>query len=337
MLTKGSVMGFLQQDIDAFLDYLKFEKNSSVHTCSAYQRDLGKLLKQAEVLGITQWQKLEERQLRTWLAELHGQGLGQKSLHRLLSSVRSFYRYLNRQGKVADNPAQRVTAPKVGRKLPVTMDADQLARLLDQEDDDPLVIRDLAILELFYSSGLRLSELVGLNLNSFQDDYRQVIVLGKGKKERWLPVGRKAREAIKKWLSVRVIFPEKNAQALFLSKQGNRISARQVQNRVSQLSRDRGLSGRMHPHLLRHSFASHLLESSGDLRAVQELLGHSDIATTQIYTHLDFQHLADVYDKAHPRAQRVSKTTSVNEPSDREERVTEDQEPSAIKEPKRKK
>lgn len=153
-----------------------------------------------------------------------------------------FYRYLNRQGKVADNPAQRVTAPKVGRKLPVTMDADQLSRLLDQEDDDPLVIRDLAILELFYSSGLRLSELVGLNLNSFRDDYRQVIVLGKGKKERWLPVGRKAREAIK--MVVRQsYFSGKNVQALFLSKRGNRISARQVQNRVSQLSRDRGSLG----------------------------------------------------------------------------------------------
>ncbi|WP_346658280.1 tyrosine recombinase XerC [Endozoicomonas sp. 4G] len=319
----------MQQDIDAFLNYLKFEKNSSAHTCSAYQRDLSKLLKQVETLGITQWQKLEERQLRAWLAGLHlakphGSGLGQKSLHRLLSSVRSFYRYLNRQGKVEDNPAQRVTAPKVGRKLPVTMDADQLTTLLDQEDDDPLVIRDLAILELFYSSGLRLSELVGLNLDSFRDEFRQVQVLGKGRKERLLPVGRKAREAIKKWLSVRVTFLQKESkketQALFLSKRGHRISPRQVQNRVSQLSREAGLSGRMHPHLLRHSFASHLLESSGDLRAVQELLGHSDISTTQIYTHLDFQHLADVYDKAHPRAQRV----------------TEDQEPPGIKEPKRK-
>nr|WP_081869954.1 tyrosine recombinase XerC [Endozoicomonas numazuensis] len=320
----------LQQDIDAFLDYLRFEKNSSEHTFSAYQRDLAKLLKQAEILGISQWHKLEERQIRAWLAEVHGSGLGQKSLHRLLSSVRSFYRYLNRQGRVEDNPAQRVTAPKAGRKLPVTMDADQLTTLLDQDDDDPLVIRDLAILELFYSSGLRLSELVGLNLNSFQDELKQVRVLGKGRKERMLPVGRKAREAITKWLSVRVIFPEKDTEALFLSKLGNRISARQVQNRVNQLSREAGLSGRLHPHLLRHSFASHMLESSGDLRAVQELLGHSDISTTQIYTHLDFQHLADVYDKAHPRAQRVSQ-----EPKGEEGFAVEnvEKEPSAKKEP----
>ncbi|WP_342669269.1 tyrosine recombinase XerC [Endozoicomonas arenosclerae] len=317
----------MQQDIDDFLDYLKYEKNSSVHTCSAYQRDLKKLLKQAEEDGIQQWQKLDEKQLRAWLAGWHGGGLGQKSLHRLLSSIRSFYRYLNRQGRVDDNPAQRVSAPKAGRKLPVTMDADQLSTLLDQDDDDPLVIRDLAILELFYSSGLRLSELVGLNLDSFENEFRQVRVLGKGRKERLLPVGRKAREAVQKWLSARVLFPEKDIHALFLSKQGNRISARQVQNRVNQQAKEAGLSGRMHPHLLRHSFASHMLESSGDLRAVQELLGHSDISTTQIYTHLDFQHLADVYDKAHPRAQRVSKEPSAGKKPSREEGLVREQEP----------
>ena len=179
--------------------------------------------------------------------------------------------------------------------------------LLNSRDDDPLVLRDQAMLELFYSSGLRLSELVALNLNSFEEDFQRVTVLGKGSKERILPVGRKAREAIRLWLSARATLPVKDEQALFLSKRGERISHRQVQNRVKQQAREQGMPTSVHPHMLRHSFASHLLESSGDLRAVQELLGHSDISTTQIYTHLDFQHLADVYDKAHPRARRKKK------------------------------
>ncbi|MRI33069.1 tyrosine recombinase XerC [Endozoicomonas sp. OPT23] len=294
----------MQKDIGAFLDYLKFEKNSSVHTLSAYQRDLKKLLLLLNTEQVADWQQLKEVHLRRWLAELHGNGLGQKSLHRLLSSVRSLFRYLNRQGIVEDNPATLVTAPKVPRKLPSTLDADQLNSMLNYQDDDPLVLRDLAILELFYSSGLRLSELVSLNLNSFKDDFQQVLVLGKGNKERLLPVGRKAREAIKKWLKARSAFSISDEQALFISKNGNRISNRQVQSRVKKLAVKSGLPTHLHPHMLRHSFASHLLESSGDLRAVQELLGHSDIATTQIYTHLDFQHLADVYDKAHPRARR---------------------------------
>ena len=293
-----------QQDIDAFLDYLKFEKNSSVHTLSAYQRDLAKLIKLSEAEQLSHWQELQERQLRTWLANLHGEGLGQRTLHRLLSSIRSFFRYLNRQGRVEGNPAQLLSAPKTPRKLPSTLDADQVGSLLNISDDDPLILRDLAILELFYSSGLRLAELAGLNLESFEEGFQRVRVLGKGRKERLLPVGRKAREAIRQWLSARNSFPEKGEQALFLSKNGHRLSHRQIQNRVSKLAKENGLPAHLHPHMLRHSFASHMLESSGDLRAVQELLGHSDISTTQIYTHLDFQHLADVYDKTHPRARR---------------------------------
>ena len=297
-------MADLQNDIDAFLDYLKVEKNSSVHTLSAYQRDLRKLLALCEQEQIQHWQQLKDVHLRNWLATLHGRGLGQKTLHRLLSSVRSLFRYLNRQRIVEDNPATLVTAPKVARKLPSTLDADQLNAMLNQQGDDPLTLRDLAILELFYSSGLRLSELVSLNLDSFEDSFQQVRVVGKGRKERLLPVGRKAREAIRKWLKVKAAFPVSDDQALFVTKTGDRISARQVQSRVKKLAVESGLPTHLHPHMLRHSFASHLLESSGDLRAVQELLGHSDIATTQIYTHLDFQHLADVYDKAHPRARR---------------------------------
>ena len=295
----------LQKELDAFLDYLKFEKNSSVHTLSAYRRDLAKLLTLAESETLHHWHQLQEKQLRLWLAQLHGDGLGQRTLHRLLSSVRSFYRYLNRQGLAENNPAQLLSAPKTDKKLPSTLDTDQVDALLNSPEDDPLVLRDLAMLELFYSSGLRLSELVSINLNSFDDDsLRRVRVLGKGSKERILPVGRKAVEAVKEWLKARLLLPIKDEQALFLSKNGDRISHRQVQNRVKKLAREQGLGTNLHPHMLRHSFASHMLESSGDLRAVQELLGHSDISTTQIYTHLDFQHLADVYDKAHPRARR---------------------------------
>ena len=176
--------------------------------------------------------------------------------------------------------------------------------LLETSEDDPLKLRDRAMMELFYSSGLRLSELVGLNLTSFEDDFQRVRVLGKGRKERILPVGGKARDALGLWLIARKTLPNVDEQALFLSRNGHRISPRQVQNRVKQMAREQGMPASVHPHLLRHSFASHMLESSGDLRAVQELLGHSDISTTQIYTHLDFQHLADVYDKAHPRARR---------------------------------
>ena len=294
----------LQRDIDAFLDYLRFEKNSSVHTRSAYGRDLKKFSVWLEQQNIRSWSDISERLLQDWLAGLHGDGLQSKSLQRLLSSVRSLFRFLNRQNILEDNPAKLLSAPRVSRKLPVTLDTDQVNALLNASDDDPLALRDQAMLELFYSSGLRLSELVGLNLNSFEEDLQRVRVLGKGSKERILPVGRKAREAIQLWLSARVTLPVKDEQALFLSKHGQRISHRQVQNRVKRQAREQGMPTSVHPHMLRHSFASHMLESSGDLRAVQELLGHSDISTTQIYTHLDFQHLADVYDKAHPRARR---------------------------------
>ncbi|AMO58561.1 recombinase XerC [Endozoicomonas montiporae] len=296
-----------QQDVDAFLDYLKFEKNSSRHTLSAYTRDLAKLTVWLEAQALFSWSDISEKRLRYWLAELHRQGLQSKSLQRLLSSVRSLFRYLNRQGVVEGNPAKGLSAPKASRKLPVTLDTDQMHALLENSDDDPLVVRDQAMLELFYSSGLRLSELVGLNLESFKEEYQQVKVLGKGGKERLLPVGSKARNAVKQWLTVRATFPVKDEQAMFLSKQGERISQRQVQNRVKRQAQEQGMPTSVHPHMLRHSFASHMLESSGDLRAVQELLGHSDISTTQIYTHLDFQHLADVYDKAHPRARKKNK------------------------------
>ena len=296
----------MQQAVEQFLDYLRYEKQLSAHTLSAYRRDLEKACQRAEISGFTLWSQITDKQLGRWLVDWHQEGLSGRSLQRSVSSLRSFYRYLLARGLVEVNPAQSLKAPKTGRSLPVTLDVDQVNSLLKDERqqaaNNPLKIRDLCILELFYSSGLRLSELASLNLDSFMDDYRQVKVSGKRNKERIVPVGSKARVAIKQWLNTRLGFLKSDELALFLSKSGNRLSNRQIQNRVKQFARESGLPVGVYPHMLRHSFASHILESSGDLRAVQELLGHSDISTTQIYTHLDFQHLADVYDKAHPRA-----------------------------------
>ena len=299
----------LQQSVAAFIDYLRYEKQHSPHTLSAYQRDLARVMQQATVRDIQEWEKITEKQLKYWLGLWHEDGLSSRSLQRLISSLRRFYQYLLTQGVVSNNPAQLLRAPKTGRPLPVTLDADQVNSLLDdqygQADGDPLKCRDLAILELFYSSGLRLAELAALNIDSFADGFSQVRVLGKRSKERVVPVGSKARQAVQHWLTFRELFVRgESGSALFLSKQGKRISTRQIQNRIKEFAREAGMPVGVHPHMLRHSFASHLLESSGDLRSIQELLGHSDISTTQIYTHLDFQHLAAVYDKAHPRAKK---------------------------------
>ncbi len=300
--------GDLQMDVDRFLDYLRYEKQVSSHTLSAYQRDLAKTLQQLSDTQLSSWSQIKEKHLRQWLAFWHQEGLSSRSLQRVLSSQRSFFRYLLANNKVTINPAQSLTAPKASRTLPVTMDADQVGQLLDdkrqQAEDDPLKCRDHCMLELFYSSGLRLSELASLNINSFEDHFKQVKVVGKRSKERLVPVGSKARASIKQWLITRTVLVKQDEHALFLSKNGDRLSNRQIQNRVKQFAKEAGIPISVHPHMLRHSFASHMLESSSDLRAVQELLGHSDISTTQIYTHLDFQHLADVYDKAHPRANK---------------------------------
>ncbi len=297
----------LAPSVAAFIDHLRYEKQHSLHTLSAYQHDLERLMQQAHDNGINDWGSVTERQLKQWLGFWHGAGLSSRSLQRQISVMRRFYQYLLTQGQVANNPAQLLRAPKAGKPLPVTLDADQVKHLLDdhlgQAEGDPLKCRDLAILELFYSSGLRLAELAALNVDSFSD--AQVRVLGKGSKERLVPVGRKAQEAIGSWLLVRrLLVNHHSGSALFLSRLGRRISTRQIQKRVKAFALTAGTYVNVHPHMLRHSFASHLLESSGDLRAIQELLGHSDIATTQIYTHLDFQHLSAVYDKAHPRAKK---------------------------------
>lgn len=299
----------LQRPVADFIDYLRYEKQYSPHTLSAYQRDLSRVMQQATVGEIQGWEKITEKQLKCWLGLWHEDGLSSRSLNRLISSLRRFFQYLLTQGRMSNNPAKLLSAPKTGRPLPVTLDADQVNNLLDdqygQADGDPLKCRDLAILELFYSSGLRLAELAALNIESFSNDFKQVRVQGKRSKERMVPVGSKALQAVQYWLTFRDLFVRTDSgSALFLSRLGKRISTRQIQNRIKEFAREAGMPVGVHPHMLRHSFASHLLESSGDLRSVQELLGHSDISTTQIYTHLDFQHLAEVYDKAHPRAKK---------------------------------
>jgi integrase/recombinase XerC len=294
--------------IDRYLDHLRSERQLSAHTLLGYGRDLRTVLEFCQRQQLNDWSGLDSARLRSLIAELHRQGRSGRSLARLLSSLRGFYRYLNRQGLCNQDPAALVSAPKGERRLPRTLDTDRAMQLLDGAiEDDFLGYRDQAMLELFYSSGLRLSELVGLDLPHLDLADGLVRVLGKGSKTRVLPVGRKAREALERWLPQRRLAAPKD-DAVFISQQGRRLGPRAVQQRL-KLAGNRELGQHLHPHMLRHSFASHMLESSQDLRAVQEMLGHADIGTTQIYTHLDFQHLAKVYDSAHPRAKRKDSPT----------------------------
>ena len=298
----------LQPLLSAFIAHLSNERNLSPRTVDGYKRDLTALKKYFADQNITEWLDVRVHHLRIYIAGGKREGRSGKTLQRRLSSARTFFSYLAREGIFTTNPAIGFSAPKSDSPLPVTLDTDQVSRLLEINTTDWHSLRDRAMLELFYSAGLRLAELVGSNKNDLYFEDNLIMVRGKGEKERLLPVGSKAITAIKTWLEIREQLPKgklEDDSALFLSERGRRISHRNVQKRVKKWSVLQGISGRIHPHTLRHSFASHLLESSQDLRAVQELLGHADISTTQIYTHLDFQHLADVYDKAHPRAQKV--------------------------------
>ena len=293
----------MQTHLDAYCTHLRSERQVSPHTLDAYRRDLNKVLAYCEKQQITSWTALDVQSLRSLVARLHHLGQSSRSLARLLSAVRGFYQYLNREGICEHDPATGLSPPKGEKRLPKTLDADRTLQLLEGGvEDDFLARRDQAILELFYSSGLRLSELTGLNCEQLDIADGLVQVLGKGSKTRVLPVGGKAREALSEWLKLRLLANPQD-DAVFVSQQGRRLGPRAIQLRVKAAG-ERELGQNLHPHMLRHSFASHLLESSQDLRAVQELLGHSDISTTQIYTHLDFQHLATVYDSAHPRAKR---------------------------------
>ena len=292
--------------LDRFLDYLRVERQLSPHTRNNYRLHLQELSQLAQSLGLTDWRDLKAPLVRALVVRLHRGGkLSARSIATKMSSLRSFCDYLVRMEVLKANPARGVVTPKQGRPLPKNLDVDQVYQLLNITDEgDPLAVRDRAIMELFYSSGLRLSELVALNVVDLARDDRQLRVLGKGNKERVVPVGRMALEWLNKWLQVRPQLAPDEEPALFLSKQKRRISARSVQLRLDQWGIKQSLAPHVHPHKLRHSFATHLLESSADLRAVQELLGHANLATTQIYTHLDFKRLAEVYDQAHPRARR---------------------------------
>jgi integrase/recombinase XerC len=294
------------QWLDDFLHHLHNERRLSPHTLDNYRRDLRAILRYCDEVGVDGWAALDAQHVRGWLAARHRRGIGGRSLARALSALRSFIRYLMREGHVQHNVAQGITAPKAPRKLPEPLDADEMGQLLNLPvaKGQPLVLRDAAMLELMYSSGLRLAELVSLNVGEVDLAGGSVTVTGKGNKTRVLPVGRQAREAVQRWLQVRVQLAAGEERALFVSQRGGRLTPRSIQQRFRQWGIKQGIDSRVHPHKLRHAFASHLLESSGDLRAVQELLGHADIATTQVYTHLDFQHLAEVYDKAHPRARK---------------------------------
>ena len=287
-----------------FIDYLKNERGLSERTIKAYRRDLVQLNRELERQDITELARVSEHTIRALIARLHRQGQGSRSLQRLLSAIRSFYRWLMKEGLAEHNPAASVKAPKAARKLPVTLDADAITRLLEIKDKSPLALRDRAIMELFYSSGLRLSELASLNWAQVDFSSGLVTVTGKGNKTRMVPLGSYASAALLEWRKVRGEFAPLEEPRVFVSNRGNPISTRTIQVRIKYWARRQGLPQQVYPHLLRHSFASHMLESSGDLRAVQELLGHADISTTQVYTHLDFQHLASVYDKAHPRAKK---------------------------------
>lgn len=303
MKTTPEQAGVADPDISAFLDHLRVERRLSPRTLEAYRHDLLSLDQHRSERGLPGWGQLDTQHLRHFIASQHQHGLAPRSLQRLLSAIRSFYRFLQREGRSRQNPAQDLRAPKAPRTLPRTLDADLTAQLLDNSgEDDWLQRRDQAMLELFYSSGLRLSELAGLDMADLDLPQGEVRVTGKGNKTRVLPVGRMARRALQDWLSVRPT-REGTQQPVFVSQRGTALTPRAIQLRLRRHGIER-IGQHLHPHMLRHSFASHMLESSGDLRAVQELLGHADISTTQIYTHLDFQHLAQVYDQAHPRAKR---------------------------------
>ena len=293
-----------EPDLQSFFQYLTTEKRYSSHTLDNYQRDIKYFTEFCLSQSISDWPDIDTQHVRSFVSQMHRRGLSGRTIQRQLSSLRSLFRYLLRQHKVKQNPVAGVSAPKSPRKLPEVVTPDVLDQLMDLDLSDPLAVRDKGIMELFYGCGLRLSELVNLDLPDIEWSEQTLNVIGKGHKQRRSPFGEKARQALKHWLKIRNQFADESEQAVFVSQRGQRISASSIQQRIKKWARAKGIDQRIYPHLMRHSFASHILESSHDLRAVQELLGHANLTTTQIYTHLDFQHLAKVYDAAHPRAKK---------------------------------
>jgi len=294
-------------DVNDYLTSLAVERRLSDNTVKAYRRDINKLFDFAEKRGLMLWQGLNNHTVRLFSASLNANGMHAKSIQRILSAGRGLCQYLIQQRIIDNNPFDDVRAPKAEKRLPKTLSVDQITALIEIDINDPLSYRDKAAMELFYSSGLRLAELCDLDLDDLNLPEQMVRVTGKGDKTRDLPIGQQADKAIREWLLQRNSLPLIDYDAVFVSKHGKRINPRTIQQRVKLWAARQGIEISVSPHMLRHSFASHLLESSGELRAVQELLGHSNISTTQIYTHLDFQHLAQVYDDAHPRARKSKK------------------------------
>ena len=292
----------------SFVRHIDKARNLSPLTTKSYLRDLSRLQSLLDNKTVETLKDVDTQHIRSLLATLHKDGLANASLQRWLSSVRTFFRYTLQEGWVHHNPADGLQAPAKAKKLPKLMDADEAIQLVTINGDDWHSLRDRALLELLYSSGLRLAEIANVDIGDIHFHEATVTVTGKGNKMRIVPVGSCALKAIEQWLTVRSERALENEKALFVSQRGKRISHRAIQQRVKLIGQQQGISQPIHPHMLRHSFASHILESSGDLRGIQELLGHANLSTTQIYTHLDFQHLAKTYDKAHPRAHSRDKT-----------------------------
>lgn len=291
----------LSDKIEDFVSYLKYERNLSAKTIENYTHQLTTI---TELLDIAEWQELDSQQVKKVVNHSRRNNLGARSIALRLSALRTFCRYLMGQGVLQHNPAKSIKAPKQGKPLPKQLSVDEMNQLLDFEEDSILAVRDKAMMELTYGCGLRLAELTNLDLANIEQGGQQLRVLGKGSKERILPLGREAQAKLQDWLKVRGQLANVEEPAVFISKQNRRISSRQIAKRMQLWASKQTLDQQVHPHKLRHSFATHMLESSGDLRAVQELLGHANLSTTQVYTHLDFQHLAQVYDNAHPRAKK---------------------------------
>jgi integrase/recombinase XerC len=294
----------MQQYIDDFISMLRIERQLSKNTLISYRRDIEGFKFYLQKNELVNWIDVTEKQVQSYVASRFRNGLTGRSLQRALSSIRMLFEYLVRHNKALSNPAKNIHAPKTVTKLPAYLDVDMTEQLLNRESDNSLIVRDKAMFELFYSSGLRLTELVSINLGDLDMAEFEIRVTGKANKTRILPIGKQAIIAIAKWLTYRSDFIKEDTDALFLNRQGRRISQRSVQLRLKQWAKVQNVDMNIHPHMLRHSFASHMLEGTGNIRAVQELLGYDDTSSTQIYTHIDFQHLASVYDKAHPRSRK---------------------------------
>lgn len=294
----------LANDVRRFIEYLSDVRGYAAHSVASYQRQLTQVLKALTKAEITDWRQIDVAVVENLVMQWRREGAGSSTLHQRLAALRTFFDYLISRGELEANPAKVVKAPKAPKRLPKNLDIDSILQLLEFPAEEPLALRDRAMFELLYSSGLRLAELVSLNVADIQPD-RELRVTGKGNKTRIVPYGKEAARWLTQWLQERSSWPGSDQPALFLSKQQRRLTPRSVQLRLKKWGVEQGLFDNLHPHKLRHSFATHMLEASSDLRAVQEMLGHANLSTTQIYTHLDFQRLADVYDAAHPRAKRT--------------------------------